>query len=128
MDRRRLDSRERFEEYAQDALDSLPSDLRARMSNVGIVVEDEPPPGQWLLGLYQGVPLTRRGSHYGGVLPDKITIYRGPLVRLYARDPERLRRELRRVVLHEVATTPGSATSARSKSTVTETAYVRAAP
>jgi len=59
-----------------------------------------------------GVPLTRRGSHYGGVLPDKITIYRGPLVRLYGQDSERLRREIRRVVLHEVAITSGSATSA----------------
>jgi predicted Zn-dependent protease with MMP-like domain len=103
MDRNQADSRARFEEYAQDALDALPSDLRAGMSNVEIVVEDEPPPGQRLLGLYQGVPLTRRGSQYGGVLPDKITIYRGPLVRLYARDPERLRREVSRVVLHEVA-------------------------
>ena len=103
MDRNQVDSRGRFEEYVQDALDSLPSDLRGRMSNVEIVVDDEPPPGQRLLGLYQGVPLTRRGSQYGGVLPDKITIYRGPLVRLYARDPERLRREVSRVVLHEVA-------------------------
>jgi predicted Zn-dependent protease with MMP-like domain len=102
MERDPLDSRERFEEYAQDALDSLPSDLRAQMSNVEIVVEDEPPPGQRLLGLYQGVPLTRRGSYYGGVLPDKITIYRGPLVRLYGQDAESLRREVRRVVLHEV--------------------------
>jgi len=97
------DEGRRFDEYAQDALDSLPSDLRAQMSNVEIVVEDEPPPGERLLGLYQGVPLTRRSSHYGGVLPDKITIYRGPLVRLYGHDPERLRREVRRVVLHEVA-------------------------
>jgi predicted Zn-dependent protease with MMP-like domain len=98
-----LDWGGRFEEYAQDALDSLPSDLRARMSNVEIVVEDEPPPGRRLLGLYRGVPLTRRSSHYGGVLPDKITIYRGPLVRLYGHDSERLRREVSRVVLHEVA-------------------------
>jgi predicted Zn-dependent protease with MMP-like domain len=97
------DSEGRIDEYAQDALDSLPSDLRTRMSNVEIVVEDEPPPGQLLLGLYQGVPLTRRTSYYGGVLPDKITIYRGPLVRLYGQDAERLRREVRRVVLHEVA-------------------------
>jgi predicted Zn-dependent protease with MMP-like domain len=64
---------------------------------VEIVVEDEPPPGQRLRGLYQGVPLTRRSSHYGGVLPDKITIYCGPLVRLYAHDPERLRRESSRL-------------------------------
>src|SRR5262245_11281031 len=73
------------------------------MSNVEIVVEDEPRPGQPLLGLYQGVPLTRRSSHYGGVLPDKITIYRGPLGRLCGQDAELLRREVRRVVLHEVA-------------------------
>ena len=92
-----------LEEYAQDALDSLPQVLRARMSNVEIVVEDEPPPGQPLLGLYQGVPLTRRSSAYGAVLPDKITIFRRPLMRLYGRDPETLRREVRRVVLHEVA-------------------------
>ncbi|MDX6508586.1 MAG: hypothetical protein QOG81_338 [Gaiellaceae bacterium] len=94
---------ELFEEYADAALDSLPADLRAQMSNVEIVVEEEPPAGQPLLGLYQGVPLTRRGSYYGGVLPDKITIYRGPLVRLYGHDAETLRREVRRVVLHEVA-------------------------
>jgi predicted Zn-dependent protease with MMP-like domain len=72
------------------------------MSNLEIVVEDEPPPGQRLLGLYQGVPLNRRGSYYGGVLPDKITIYRGPLLRLYGHDAELLRREAGRVVLHEV--------------------------
>jgi predicted Zn-dependent protease with MMP-like domain len=97
------ESAERFEEYAQHALDSLPSELRTQMSNVEIVIDDEPPPGERLLGLYQGVPLTRRGSHYGGVLPDKITIYRGPLVRLYGQDSESLRREVRRVILHEVA-------------------------
>ena len=94
---------EGVEEYIQDALDSLPLDLRTRISNVEIVVEDEPPPGEPLLGLYQGVPLTRRNSHYGQVLPDKITIYRGPLVRLYGQDAEILRREVKRVVLHEIA-------------------------
>jgi predicted Zn-dependent protease with MMP-like domain len=94
---------DQFEVYALDALDSLPQDLRASMSNVEIVVEDEPPAGQRLLGLYQGVPLTRRSSQYGAVAPDKITIFRGPLVRLYGHDPEILRREVRRVVLHEVA-------------------------
>jgi predicted Zn-dependent protease with MMP-like domain len=92
-----------LEGYLEDALDSLPSHVRERMSNVEIVVEDEPPPGAALLGLYQGVPLTKRGSHYGGVLPDKITIYRGPLLRVYGHDVEVLRREVRRVVLHEVA-------------------------
>jgi predicted Zn-dependent protease with MMP-like domain len=98
-----VDKAREFEEYAQDAVDSLPPDLRAQMSNVDIVVETEPPQGKRLLGLYQGVPLTRRSSQYGGVLPDKITIYRGPLVRLYGHDPEKLRHEIRRVVLHEIA-------------------------
>ena len=92
-----------FEQCVQDALDSLPAELRDFMSNVAVVVEDEPPGGQSLLGLYQGVPLTRRGSSYGAVLPDKISIYRGPLERHYGADPERLVREIRRVVLHEVA-------------------------
>src|ERR671936_1489415 len=92
-----------FEQCAQDALDSLPAELRDYMSNVAIVIEDEPPPGQPLLGLYQGFPLTRRTSSYGAVPPDKISIYRGPLERLYGRDPERLRAEIRHVVLHEVA-------------------------
>jgi predicted Zn-dependent protease with MMP-like domain len=92
-----------FVEYAEDALASVPDELRERMSNVQIVVDEEPPAGQPLLGLYQGVPLTRRTSYYAGVLPDKITLYRGPIVRLYGSDPERLRREVRRVVLHEIA-------------------------
>jgi predicted Zn-dependent protease with MMP-like domain len=92
-----------FEELVQDALDALPDDLRERMSNVVVVVEDEPPVGRPLLGLYQGVPLTRRSGGYNGALPDKITIFRGPLERIAGLDPERLRREVRRVVLHEVA-------------------------
>jgi predicted Zn-dependent protease with MMP-like domain len=87
----------------QDALDSLPDDLRSEMSNVEVVVEDEPPAGQPLLGLYQGIPLTRRGINYSGVLPDKITIYQGPLERLYGHDHELFERQVKRVVLHEVA-------------------------
>jgi predicted Zn-dependent protease with MMP-like domain len=92
-----------FEQCVQEAVDSLPAELRGYMSNVAIVVEDEPPGGQPLLGLYQGVPMTRRGSWYGAVLPDKISIYRGPLERHYGADRDRLRQEIRRVVLHEVA-------------------------
>jgi predicted Zn-dependent protease with MMP-like domain len=92
-----------FEEYAEEALETLPAELRAQMSNVEIVVEDEPPTGRPLLGLYQGVPLTQRTSGYSGALPDKITIYRGPLGRLYGHDRAILRSEVRRVVLHEVA-------------------------
>jgi predicted Zn-dependent protease with MMP-like domain len=96
-------NRAEFEEAVQEALDSLPPDLRKFMSNVAIVVEEEPPPGMALLGLYEGFPLTRRGSGYAGVPPDKITIYRRPLEQLYGEDPTRLRREIRRVVLHEIA-------------------------
>jgi predicted Zn-dependent protease with MMP-like domain len=87
----------------QETLDSLPRDLRDQISNVEILVEDEPPPGQRLLGLYQGVPLTRRGINYSGALPDKITIYRGPLERLYGHDPDLLNGQIKHVVLHEVA-------------------------
>jgi predicted Zn-dependent protease with MMP-like domain len=92
-----------FTEAVQQALDSLPPDLRASISNVEIVIEDEPPDDQPLLGLYQGIPLTRRSSGYSGALPDKISLFRGPLERLYGRDPDRLRRETRHVVLHELA-------------------------
>jgi predicted Zn-dependent protease with MMP-like domain len=104
MDEARADADEiDFERSVEDALDSLPAELRGFMSNVAIVIDEEPPAGMRLLGLYQGLPLTRRGSGYAGMAPDKITIYRGPLERLYGRDPARLRREIRRVVLHEVA-------------------------
>lgn len=92
-----------FEQEVADAVASLPRELGDVISNVAIVVEEEPPPGQPLLGLYQGIPLTRRGSGYSGVLPDKITIYRGPLERLYGADGDTLRRQIRHVVLHEVA-------------------------
>jgi predicted Zn-dependent protease with MMP-like domain len=93
----------RVEAYAAEALHALPPELSRAMSNVELVFEDEPPLGRPLLGLYQGVPLTRRTSFYAGALPDKITIYRGPLLRLYGRDEEHLRREVRHVVLHEIA-------------------------
>lgn len=92
-----------FGEAIDDALSCLPADLRAAMSNVEIVVEDEPPDRQPLLGLYHGVPLPRRTSWYSGVLPDKISIFRGPITRLAAGDADRLRREVRHVVLHEIA-------------------------
>jgi len=92
-----------FDALVGDAIGSLPDDLRSFMSNVAVVVEDEPPPGMPLLGLYQGVPLTGRSSGYSGVPPDKITIYRGPIERLAGDDPERLEEQVRRVVLHEIA-------------------------
>jgi predicted Zn-dependent protease with MMP-like domain len=92
-----------FQEAIDDALNSLPVELRAEISNVEIVVEDEPPDGQPLLGLYRGIPLTRRTSTYSGVLPDMISIFSGPITRLAGGDADRLRREVMHVVLHEVA-------------------------
>jgi predicted Zn-dependent protease with MMP-like domain len=93
-----------FEQLVSDALDELPDDISSLMSNVAVTVEDEPPPGQGnLLGLYQGVPWGRRGAYYSGALPDKITIYRGPIERMTGGDPERLRRQVRRTVFHEIA-------------------------
>jgi len=73
---------EDFEHEVRAALQSLPPELRRSMSNVEIVIDEEPPDGMPLLGLYQGVPLTRRGAFYAGALPDKITVFRGPLERL----------------------------------------------
>lgn len=92
-----------FEDSIDDALNSLPDELRAAMSNVEIVVEDEPPDGRPLLGLYRGVPLSRRTSSYSGMLPDKISIFSGPITRRAAGDEDRLRSEIKHVVLHEIA-------------------------
>ncbi len=92
-----------FDRLVSDALDALPADIAAQMTNVAVTVEDEPPPGSHLLGLYQGIPWGRRGPYYAGALPDKITIYRGPIERLAGGDPVRLREQVRRVVFHEIA-------------------------
>lgn len=99
-----------FEDLVADAIDSLPLELAVRMENVEVVVEDEPPPemiarlapGSTLLGLYHGVPLTQRGQFYDRMLPDKISIYRGPITRM-ARTPDRIREQVRRTVIHEIA-------------------------
>ena len=98
-----------FEDLVADALDSLPEDLARQMENVEVVVEPEPPPelvaqlgpGRTLLGLYHGIPLTRRGS-YGNVLPDKISIYEGPITRI-AHDANAIREQVRKTVIHEIA-------------------------
>jgi predicted Zn-dependent protease with MMP-like domain len=92
-----------FDNAIDDAVNSLPAELREALNNVEIVVEDEPPDGRPLLGLYRGIPLPRRTSSYSGVLPDKISIYRGPLTRRAAGDAEHLIREIKHVVLHEIA-------------------------
>lgn len=103
-----LVSRERFEELVADALDEVPDELWEEMENVAIVVEDWPTPEQvashpgTLLGLYEGVPLTSRDPiTYAGVMPDKITIFRGPLCER-AVDEADLAEQVRITVLHEI--------------------------
>jgi predicted Zn-dependent protease with MMP-like domain len=92
-----------FDVAVEDAVKSLPAEFRAAMENIELLSEDEPPEGQRLLGRYRGVSLPRRTHTYSEVLPDEIVLYRGPLTRLAAGDDERLRQEVGRVLLHEIA-------------------------
>jgi predicted Zn-dependent protease with MMP-like domain len=92
---------ERFEELVTEALDALPEELGRLMRNVAVFVEDEPPEPE-LLGRYEGVPLTERDSGYAGVLPDRITVYRLPILRVCA-DEADVVDEVRVTVVHEVA-------------------------
>ncbi|GAA4577918.1 metallopeptidase family protein [Micromonospora coerulea] len=95
-------SRERFEELVGEALDEVPEELLGLMSNVVILVEDEPPPGEHLLGLYEGHALTNRGWDYSGVLPDRILIYRNPILRICDSDDDVVE-EVAVTVVHEIA-------------------------
>jgi predicted Zn-dependent protease with MMP-like domain len=92
-----------FEEMVLRALEELPREFREQLTNLAVIVEDEPPDGQPLLGLYQGVPLTRQSVFHAWSYPHKITIFRGPLLRLCRGEHACLEREVRRVVRHEVA-------------------------
>ena len=93
---------ERFAELVADALDSIPEDLGAYMDNVGVYVDDAAPPGR-LLGLYQGVPLTRRESYgVGATMPDRITIFRQTICRQCGTEAEVVE-QVRRTVVHEIA-------------------------
>jgi predicted Zn-dependent protease with MMP-like domain len=94
---------EEFEEWVLEALGSLPRELAARVENVAVEIVDSDPAHPNRLGLYHGVPLTRRTSGYVWALPDRITIYRRPLERLYGSDRERLRERVAHVVRHELA-------------------------
>jgi len=104
--------RERFEWLVARAVDSLPEEFRTRLENIDVVVEDWPTHSQLaeaglkdsriLLGLYEGVPLTRRGGHYGLVPPDKITIFQRP-IEAKCRDDATITAEIEKVVRHEIA-------------------------
>ena len=90
-----------FAGLVADALDELPPDLAGLMRNVAVVVDDDSPPGE-LFGVYDGVPLTERGSDYGAVLPDRIVLFRQTLCDA-CHDEDDLREEVLVTVVHEVA-------------------------
>ena len=99
-----------FEKRVEEGLQLIPAEIRRLMDNVQIVIEKEPgddllddlgvPEDETIYGLYEGVPLTERTTEYGA-FPDRIIIYRIPLVEDFD-DPEELRREIARTVIHEV--------------------------
>ncbi len=105
-------SRLRFEALVRRAVRGLPPEFRDRLDNVDIVVERRPsarrlrqggtPPGYTLLGLYVGVPQTRRGSGYSYALPDRIIIFQEPIQRI-CRSEEELVQQVRATVVHEIA-------------------------
>ncbi|WP_432506916.1 metallopeptidase family protein [Kineococcus arenarius] len=97
--------REEFEDAVADALDEIPRELARAMSNVVVLVEDDPPEGFGpdLLGLYEGTPLTERGEWWAaGALPDRITVFRRPTLAV-CEDREQVVQEVRVTVVHEVA-------------------------
>lgn len=103
---------EEFEQLVADALATLPPEILRQMENVAIVIQDWPtrrqldagrvPSGSTLLGLYEGIPLTQRTSHYGLVTPDRITIFRGTITALHS-TPEAIAEQVRKTVVHEIA-------------------------
>lgn len=104
--------RKKFEEIVKEGMTAIPEKFLRKLDNVAIVIEDEPAPAQrrrmnihsgWtLLGLYEGVPQSKRGVNYGEVLPDKITIFQKPIEE-GARDEEDLKEIVRNTVWHEIA-------------------------
>jgi predicted Zn-dependent protease with MMP-like domain len=100
-DRIAMSSR-RFEELVGEALDTIPPELCDAMDNVVVLVDDRHPDDPQLLGLYEGVALTERTSDYGGVLPDRITVYREAILDI-CDDEDDVVREVAVTVVHEVA-------------------------
>lgn len=95
-------SPEEFDECVNEALDTIPDDLAGLIDNCVVLVEDAPPPGQNLFGVYEGIPLTERGWDYGGVLPDRILIFRDPHLQECS-SREELVDEIHVTVVHEIA-------------------------
>lgn len=96
-------SRERFEELVSEALDQVPPELLDLMDNVVVLVENDPPADDpELLGVYEGYALTERGWDYAGVLPDRIIIYRNPILRICDTEDDVVE-EIAITVVHEIA-------------------------
>lgn len=105
-------ARRKFEGLVARALDGLPELIGERMNNVDVVIEEWPQreqyqrlgiqPDEWLFGLYEGTPLLERGITSDPLLPDKITIFKGPLEEA-CENEEQVAEEIRRTVVHEVA-------------------------
>jgi len=101
-----------FEQLISEAISALPEHGRKAMDNVALTVEKEArrkkakeigiQVNEVLLGLYEGVPKTKRGANYFGVLPDKITIFQQPIEELAGRDEKKLKKLIYEVVWHEV--------------------------
>lgn len=102
-----------FEQLADEALAALPLYFQEKMNNVAVLVKTWPtqddlqragvPPGHTLLGLYTGIPLTRRTSAYSLVPPDTITLFRGPIEAAAGSELESVRQQVRHTVIHELA-------------------------
>ena len=108
---RRKTSAAAFDDMLRQVLDDLPGMFRESIRNVAVVVEDRPPdwlldelglpPGETLYGFYHGIPLPERSVLDSGNLPDRISVYRGPLMEDF-RDPGELARQIRMTLLHEI--------------------------
>lgn len=100
-------NKDEFEKLVAEALEDLPPFFKEKMENVEVVVEEWPNPsyskGRLLLGLYQGVPKTKRGAGYTMVLPDKITIFQGPIQLVSRSRPEAIKNLVIDTVQHEIA-------------------------
>lgn len=101
---------ERFRELVAQALDSMPEEFAEKLNNVAVIVEDFPtpfqlrkskvPPTSLLLGLYEGVPQTKRGVYYSSI-PDKITIFKDAILQV-CQTEEQVRAQVRSTVIHEI--------------------------
>ncbi|WP_405159634.1 metallopeptidase family protein [Nocardia sp. NBC_01499] len=95
-------SEDRFEELVGDALDRIPPELARAIDNVVVLIEARNPKDPHLLGLYHGIALTERDSHYGGALPDTVTIYRDSILAICS-DESEVVEEVAITVIHEIA-------------------------